>query len=334
MRPQSMLDPATGARYFRPDRSFFFWAFSHRMDTPVTPNAALFPDLIDNPVVLETGRYAAILGLAPSKGARSPLLWNAAFAAAGIDARMVPMDVPLDRLPALVAALKADARFLGGAVTMPHKQAILPHLDRVEPEAAAIGAVNALYRDGDALVGANTDGAGALLQLEELTGGTLADKRVLLIGTGGAGCAVAAYLAGRVAALTLANRTPRTAAGLATRLGKGVRALGGPVTAADLTGIDVLVNGSSVGFANGPAGSPLDPDTDALLAALPAGALVYDIIYQPAETELLARARTRGLRTANGLGMNLDQAVIAFDKANPGAFSRDALRRVMAEAGK
>ncbi|HEY0836379.1 MAG TPA: shikimate dehydrogenase [Azospirillum sp.] len=294
---------------------------------------ALFPDLIGNPVVLETARYAAILGLAPSKGARSPLLWNAAFAAAGIDARMVPMDVPLDRLPVLVAALKADARFLGGAVTMPHKQAILPHLDRLEPEAAAIGAVNALYRDGDALVGANTDGAGALAQLEELTGGTLADRRVLLVGTGGAGCAVAAYLAGRVAGLTLANRTPETAAALAARLGHGTRALAGAVTAADLAATDVLVNGTSVGFANGTAGSPLGADTDALLAALPAGALVYDIIYQPAETELLARAGARGLKTANGLGMNLDQAVIAFDKANPGAFGRDALRRVMAGAG-
>ncbi|MGQ9370196.1 shikimate dehydrogenase family protein [Azospirillum sp. ST 5-10] len=305
---------------------------------------ALFPGLIDNPVTRDTARYAAILGLAPSKGARSPLLWNAAFAAAGVDARMVPMDVAVDRLAALVDALRADVRFLGGAVTMPHKQAIVPFLDRVEPEAAAIGAVNALYRDGAALVGANTDGAGALAQLDDLTGGRLAAKRVLVLGTGGAGRAVAAFLAGRVASLTLANRTQERAEALAAALGNGVRVVPWPVADAVLAGTDVLVNASAVGFAGGPAGSPLGSDAlgsdvpssdgGARLALLPADALVYDIVYQPAETALLASARARGLRIANGLGMNLDQAVIAFAKACPGVLDRGALRRVMAEAGR
>ncbi|WP_051341099.1 shikimate dehydrogenase family protein [Azospirillum halopraeferens] len=294
---------------------------------------ALLPDLIGNTVTPDTARYAAILGLSPSRGARSPQLWNAAFAAMGADARMLPMDVAPDRLEAVVAALRDDPRFIGGAVAMPHKQAILPFLDRVEPEAAAIGAVNALYRDGAALVGANTDGAGALARIEELMDGRLGSARVLLIGTGGAGCAVAAFLAGRVAALALCNRTAARAQALAATLEGAVRVVPWPPTTADLAQTDVLVNGSAVGFRDGPPGTPLGPDAAALLAAMPADALVYDVIYQPEETELLAAARARGLRTANGLGMNLDQAVIAFAKACPGAPDRATLRRIMAEAG-
>jgi shikimate dehydrogenase len=121
----------------------------------------LFPDFLDNSVTMTTAKYAAILGLAPSKGARSPTLWNAAFAAAGLDAVMCPFDVTEANLAGLVAALKADPRYIGGSVAMPHKQGLVPLLDRLEPEAERIGAVNAIYRDGDDLVGANTDGAGA-----------------------------------------------------------------------------------------------------------------------------------------------------------------------------
>ncbi|MBM3602075.1 MAG: shikimate dehydrogenase [Alphaproteobacteria bacterium] len=302
-------------------------------------NEQLFPGLIDNPVQLTTGRYAAILGLSPSKGARSPVLWNAAFEAAHIDARMVPMDVGVGRLGDLVSALKSDPRFLGGAITMPHKQAMLALVDRVEDEAGRIGAINALYRDGARLVGANTDGAGALAELERLTGG-LAGLRAVVMGLGGAGVAVAAYLAGRVGRLTLVNRTMSKAVDFARRLGPGVGSAPWPVTAALLAEADVLVNCTSVGHATTDVtASPLGPESSHALAALHGRAVVYDIIYQPAETTLMAQARARGLVTDNGLGMNLEQAVIAFGKACPeaissGALDRAALRRVMFQAGK
>lgn len=284
---------------------------------------------IDNAVSITTARFAAILGATPSKGARSPVLWNAAFAAAGIDAVMHPLDVSDDNLAAVVAALKADPRFVGGAVTMPHKQATVGLLDRVEPEAERIGAVNALYRDGDALVGANTDGAGALSQIQELVGGAeaLAKRRALVIGLGGGGLAVAAYLAGRTASLTLANRTRSTAEAAARKL--GAEATGFPVPRPVIEATDLLVNATSIGHAAGQPGSPV-PEAD--LAALPAGAAVYDIVYQPRETELLKLAQARGLAGRDGLGMNLDQAVIAFEKACPGALGTDALRDTMRAA--
>ena len=291
--------------------------------------APSYEGLIGNAVTISTDRFAAILGLSPSKGARSPVLWNAAFAAAGIDATMHPMDVTSERLGDLVDALRADPRFVGGAVAVPHKQAIVGFLDRLEPEAARIGAVNAIYRDAETLIGANTDGAGALAQIEALVGGTgaLKARRTVLVGLGGAGLAVAAYLAGRTASLTLANRSPDKAVELAARL--GVNATSFPVPTALLANTDLLVNATTVGHQDGPDGSPVSDDG---VAALSAGAVVYDVVYQPPETPLLAAAAARGLTTRNGLGMNLDQAAIAFAKAVPEALGLDRIRAAMRAA--
>jgi shikimate dehydrogenase len=291
--------------------------------------APAFAAALDNTVSIDTPSYAAILGLTPSKGARSPVLWSAAFKAAGIDAVMLPMDVRPENLAAVVAGLKADRRYIGGAVAVPHKQSIGALLDRLEPEAERIGAVNAIYRDGDALVGANTDGAGALSQIEALVGGAeaLKAKRATLIGIGGAGIAVAAYLAGRTKSLTLANRDTAKAQEAATRL--GVQAAEYPLSAEVLAATDLLVNCTTIGYQDGPEGSPVD---EAGLASLPEGAAVYDIIYQPRETPVLKAAAARGLATRDGLGMNLDQAVIAWVKANPGTLDIDAVRAAMSAA--
>lgn len=283
--------------------------------------------LIANSVRLETARYAGILGLAPSKGARSPVLWNAAFAAAGSDACMLPLDVAAAELPALLAYLRDDSRFLGGAVAVPHKQGLLTLLDHLEPEAAQIGAVNAIYRRPDGLlVGANTDGAGALSEITDVVGGPdkLAERQAMVMGLGGAGLAVAAYLAGKVANLRVTNRTAAPAEEFAGRI--AAEAVPWPLTTARLESCDLLVNCTAIGFDGGPAGSPLQPDQ---LAALPAHAVVYDIIYQPLQTPLLAAAEGRGLQNRNGLGMNLEQAVIAFGKANRGLLSDAEIRAVM-----
>ena len=288
-----------------------------------------FAGPIDNRIEITTAHYAAILGATPSKGARSPLLWNAAFTAAGIEAVMHPMDTTAENLSAVIAALKADPHFVGGAVAVPHKQAVGALLDRLEPEAARIGAVNAIYRDGDALVGANTDGAGALSQIEMLVGGAdvLRTKRATLIGLGGAGLAVAAYLAGRTVSLTVANRTRATADAASQKL--GAIAVDYPLSPEVLEATDLLVNATNVGHPDGPEGSPV---AEVLLAALPEDAAVYDVIYHPSPTPLLAAAQALGLATCDGLGMNLDQAVIAFDKAMPGALPVDRIREAMRRA--
>jgi shikimate dehydrogenase len=292
----------------------------------------LFPAFLGNQVSCDTERYAAIRGLAPSKGARSPTLWNAAFKAAGASAVMHPFDVTEDNLADLFAALKADLRYIGGSVAVPHKVGLVPLLDRLEPEAERIGAVNAIYRDGKDLVGANTDGAGALAQLQDLVH-DLKTRHAMVLGLGGAGLAVAAYLAGHVASLRLANRTVDKALAFAERLGGKVRGVAMPRTSADLRGVDLIVNCTSVGHQDGDQESPLGEHSEALLEAMPDDTVVYDIIYQPAETELLRQAKVIGLVTLNGIGMNMDQAVIAFEKANPGLLSLDEIRGAMQSAG-
>lgn len=286
-----------------------------------------FNDLIGNSIHLETAHFTAILGLSPSKGARSPVLWNAAFDAVGSNACMVPMDVSTADLPALVALLRTDARYLGGAVAVPHKQGLLTLLDALEPEAAQIGAVNAIYRRSDGLlVGANTDGAGALSEITDMVGGAkkLAKRHAIVLGLGGAGLAVAAYLTGKVASLKVANRSSAVAMEFAKNT--IAEAVPWPLTTDGLQSCDLLVNCTAIGFEGGPAGSPLQPGQ---IAALPAHAVVYDIIYQPLQTPLLAAAEGRGLQNRNGLGMNLEQAVIAFAKANRGLLRDSEIRDVM-----
>lgn len=265
-----------------------------------------------------TPAYAAILGSHPSAGARSPLLWNSAFAGLQIDARMHPMDVSIESLASVVEELKADTRFIGGAVTTPHKQTIGPLLDELEEEARLIGAVNALYRKGEKLVGANTDGAAALKSLETHAG-SLAGKTVLLLGLGGAGQAVAIYLArgiGQTGELFLCNRTLQTAQAVQEK----TRALC-PTTVVPWTAdrellsrVDILVNATTIGFSGSGQEDAL-PIDGALISLLPSTAFVFDLIYQPLETPLLRATRERGLQTLNGKEMNLEQAVIAFEQA-------------------
>lgn len=316
----------------------------------------------------KTEKYAAILGESPSKGAKSPALWNAAFTKLGLSGLMHPMDVLPENLAAVVDCLRDDGRFVGGAVTMPYKVTILPYLDALEPEAENIGAINCIFRDGKRLVGTNTDGAGALWSLQQKIG-RLEGKTVLLLGTGGAGFAVAAYVAsalGKTGTLLLANRTPKPLQSITEKLQdicKIESMPGWPISISGKIDIDVLINCSSIGFEalemdkNGlyslkyytPLGkideSIRVPDKDgfereyiqnasgavadnirqslSFLAALEAP-LVFDIIYQPLETLLLSLAKLTGFNTLNGLPMNLEQAVIAFDKATAAAGMRSS----------
>ncbi len=323
----------------------------------------------------QTERYAAILGESPSKGAKSPALWNRAFSGLHLSGMMHPMDVRPERLPEVVRELRHDERFIGGAVTMPFKMMIAPYLDALEPETEMIAAVNCVYRSDGRLIGTNTDGAGALWSLEQHLGATLKGKTVLLLGTGGAGYPTAAYLAAQLGSrgiLILGNRSRGARDTLAGRLRSqcAVKTADWPPPPETVNGVDVLVNCSSVGFENvrtddGGAYSlkfysPLGPVDDSLrtppaedaerrylqialhaigvnvarslevLAAMDE-AFVFDIIYQPTRTVLLCLAGLMGFKTLNGAAMNLEQAVIAFDKATVAAGMRATNRKEVRE---
>lgn len=251
-------------------------------------------------------RLAAVIG-APVRHSRSPRLANAAFAAAGVDWAMVALEVaPGDGGAAVDAARTLG---LGGLmVTMPHKVDVMDRLDRLTPAARALGAVNSIAWDGDELVGDNTDGAGLVASLRHDHGLALAGTRCVVLGAGGAARSVVWALADAGAAdVAVLNRTPERA--------EVAAALAGPVgrvaTPADVTGADLVINATSVGMGaavDDPTALPLDP------AALHAGQVVVDLVYQPLETALLAAATAAGARPVDGLGMLVHQAALSIER--------------------
>ncbi|HEX2575493.1 MAG TPA: shikimate dehydrogenase [Aquihabitans sp.] len=250
-------------------------------------------------------RVAAVIG-SPVAHSRSPRLANAAFAAAGLDWTCVALDVADGRAEAAVAGARA-LRLGGLMVTMPHKAAIIPALDRLTPAATALGAVNSVAWEGGELVGDNTDGPGLVASLRD-EGADPAGCRCVVLGAGGAARSVAWALGAAGAAdVAVVNRTAARA--------EQAAALAGPVgrvgAAADLAGADLLVNATSVGMgAREGADGPVPVD----VAAVGPHLVVVDLVYQPLRTPLLAAAAARGARTVDGLGMLVHQAARTIER--------------------
>lgn len=273
------------------------------------------------------GTVAFIIGANPSKGARSPKLWNAAFAALGIDGEMFALDVTTENLAAVLRVLEGDPRVVGAAVAAPYKADFAQLLaGRLSAAASHCGSINLMSREANGASGAlkgaasthfsgsNTDGIAAVESLREVRA-DFARTPVVVLGCGGTGRAVIASLLNEMkpANLTVAIRNARHRAWLDSL---GVAACSATLDDADLAGARVLVNCTTVGWGNDADKSPLN---DAQLASLHAECTVFDVVYQPDPTLLLQRAKERGLTTLSGSRMNLLQAVIAFTTANKGA---------------
>jgi shikimate dehydrogenase len=227
---------------------------------------------------------------------------NAAFADLELDWIYVACEVAPDAAAAAFAGARALG-FGGLSVTIPHKAAALAAVDEMSDAARAIGAVNTVVPVGDGrLRGENTDGAGFLASLAD-EGFDPAGRRCAVVGAGGAARAVVHALAGAGAAeVVVVNRT-------ATRA-EDVAALAGPAgrvgTAADLAGVDLVVNATPLGLPGSDA-LPFDPDL------VGSGQLVADLIPNPAVTPLMRAAGERGARVAGGLGMLVHQGALAFE---------------------
>jgi shikimate dehydrogenase len=243
---------------------------------------------------------AGVIGQ-PIRHSLSPILYNAAFRELELDWAFVAFEVASgDAVGAIDAArvLGLD----GLSVTMPHKDAVIPALDRLSPTAAALGAVNVVVREGTELVGDSTDGPGFLDALRDDEGFDPRGRACTVVGAGGAGRAVVRALAEAGAGdIAVVNRT-RDRADAAVALAGGVGRVGGDE---DITTADVVVNATPQGMAH-LAAMPFDP------ALLHAGQLLVDLIYHPPVTPLLAAARERGVTAVNGLGMLIHQAARAF----------------------
>jgi shikimate dehydrogenase len=237
----------------------------------------------------------------------SPVFQNAAFHAVGIAATYRLADVLPDDLDATVTALRAGDVY-GANVTVPYKQAVVPFLDALSDDAAALGAVNTIVNDAGRLTGLNTDVPGFAADLRE-QGIAVAGQQVVLLGAGGAARGVAAALMGMgVGRLVIANRTPEHARAIqrqypATATATGIASRDLVATLPDTA---LLINATSAGLHGDE--TPIPPD---LLVHLPQSAAVYDLIYRP--TTLLRAARERGLRAVDGLGMLIHQGALAWE---------------------
>ncbi len=223
---------------------------------------------------------------------------NAAYRALGLNYTYVAFSI--QDIRAAVAAMRALS-IRGCAVTMPFKEMVVPLLDRLDPDAAAIAAVNTIVNDDGILTGYNTDWLAARQALAEVT--ALEGKIAAVLGAGGAGRAVCYALARAGCTVHVFNRTVARAEELAAAFG-----LAGAHPLTDLpalTTCDILVNATSVGYRD-PASTPIPDDW------LRPDWVVMDVVPEPLETRLLAAARARGAAVVPGWRMRLLQAAAQF----------------------
>ncbi len=257
-------------------------------------------------------RVCYLLGY-PVGHSMSAVMHNAAFQELGLDYRYELKSVPPDELGALVASELRSNDFAGASVTIPHKVAIMKHLDGIDPSARRIGAVNTIVNEDGQLKGYNTDGIGALMGITE-TYGNIEEARVVMVGAGGAARAVGYHLSTGVRELTIANRTLERGEELTMSLAANpecratVRSipLKRDILRAAIEEADILVNATPLGM------HPKTDDTPVQREMLHSGLLVFDLVYNPIKTRLLREAEEVGAAILPGVNMLVYQGVTAF----------------------
>lgn len=242
----------------------------------------------------------------PIQQTMSPLIHNDAFLHLGMDAYYHAFHVEPKDLETAVKGMKALG-VSGFNVTIPHKEAIIPMLDEVDEHALKIGAVNTVVHKNGILKGYNTDGPGYVQALKRVT--TTNDKRMLIIGAGGAARAIIYSLVQEPGVTAdILNRTPGKAISLIEEFSfhNRCRAVTMEEAVRSLPTYDVVVQTTSVGM------HPLVEETPISLSSLKKNAVVSDIIYNPLETKLLKEARLKGAVVQNGVQMFAYQAALAF----------------------
>ncbi len=255
---------------------------------------------------------------------------EAAFQELGLSWRYLTIEVPAARLGDAITGIRAMG-FRGANCTIPHKVAVMQYLDEIAPDAALIGAVNTIRRDGGKLIGENTDGKGFLRALRVDAGVDPKGKRVVVLGAGGASRAIVAELALAGAAdIVVVNRSLARGEALVTELARKTRAA---IRFEPWDGdyqvppaVDLLVNATSIGlFPEVEMMPPID------LTNASRGMLITDAVPNPPETRLLREARRQGFPVLDGLSMLVYQGVIGFrmwtGQDAPPAIMKQALRK-------
>ncbi len=274
-------------------------------------------------------RICGIIG-DPIEHSISPVMQNAAFQALGLDYCYLPFRVESSALEQAIQGLRA-MHFTGINVTLPHKVAVLTFLDEIDTMAENLGAVNTIVNDEGCLKGYNTDAAG-FYQALTAEGVNPNGKNVTILGAGGAARAVSFMLVDKGARLTILNRDEGRARKLADSLMRLLRrevavySLQKKILKKILNDTEILVNTTSVGMMPQSGVSPL-PD-----GLIKKGQVVFDIIYNPLKTQLLAEAEAEGAKTIGGLEMLVHQGAAAFELWTGCKAPLEAMRKAALEA--
>ena len=249
----------------------------------------------------------------PIEHTMSPIIHNAAYGKLGLDYIYVPFNVKKEDLSRAVDSMRA-LNIRGLNVTIPHKVSIIPLLDKLEPLAEKIGAVNTIINDDGILTGHNTDGYGALQALLD-KGVAPEAKNVVILGAGGASKAISFVLAEQGANLTILNR--QLELDWAMELAKQISQVFNTARALELNEenlasalerADIIINATSVGM------TPEINNTPLPVSLLRPGLIVFDIVYNPRRTRLIKEAELAGNQTVSGLDMLVWQGALAFEK--------------------
>ncbi len=305
--------------------------------------------LIKNKINLKTKqKFVGIIGSNPSKGARSPFLWNKAFSKLKIKMKMYPLDVKDKNLKSVIKTLKEDSYFCASAVTIPYKEKVIKYLNVLDKAAAEIGSVNLIVRQNKKLKGYNTDSLGCRNTLDKINKKI---KNILIIGCGGAGkaCIISTKNKFTKAKIFIFNRNLLKLKKFNKRIRenkKNIKIVKSRLELKKLKRLDLIINTTSMGFeedlksinSNLKYFSPISYEqiqTNKLKTVKELNgtmlknimqtidflrknskALIFDIIYKPSQTLLMYIAEKLGLKSVNGLEMNFMQAVEAFKIVN------------------
>jgi shikimate dehydrogenase len=243
----------------------------------------------------------------PVAHSRSPLIHNHWLRQFRIDGRYEPLDVAPDDFPEFMSGF-VGMEFVGGNVTIPHKEKAFSLAARRDEAAELIGAVNTLWTEEGTIHGGNTDAYGFAANLDERVPCWEMSRCAVVLGAGGASRAVIFALQQRgIESIRIVNRTVDRATELSSRFRGGTTAHTWGSLPELLGDADLLINTTSLGMRG-------EGHAELCLGGLPEHAIVTDIVYVPLETPLLSAAAARGLRTVNGLGMLLHQAVPGFER--------------------
>jgi len=241
----------------------------------------------------------------PVEHSLSPAMHNAAYVELGIDHEFVfvASRVRVENIKSVVTAMRVMG-FRGLTCTVPHKIEVMQYLDEIDPIAQKIGAVNTVVNNDGMLIGYNTDWQGAVIPLEKY--GSLKDKKVALIGAGGAARACGFGMVEKGARLTIFNRTIEKAEILARELDSKVEVRSLDQVPEEMEGYDIIMNATTMGMGKNEGISPLPK------SAIDEHHLVFDAVYSPFETQLLKDATEQGATIIHGTEMLLHQGTEQF----------------------